>query len=128
MNHKYIGVTPEQFHEFTNLPEKGPFQMLNLLKFKKKVEKTGTSGAEAYALYMQAVAPFFQESKAKIIYQGKPVFGLIGPSDGLEWDKILIVEYATKEDFLKMITAKGYPSDMRSQALEDSRLILCKAK
>ncbi len=127
MDHKYVGVTPEQFHKFSTVSEKGPLQMLNLLKFKDKVEETGTTGEEAYALYMQAVVPFFQQSKAKIIYQGRPVFGFIGPSDDLEWDKVLIVEYATKEDFLNMITAEGYPAKLRSQALEDSRLILCKA-
>ncbi len=128
MTNTYTGVTPEQFQDFANLPSKGSFQMLNLLKFKGKVEETGMSGAEAYAQYMNAVIPFFQKSKAKVIYQGKPLFNLIGPNSGLEWDKILIIEYASKEDFLNMITAEGYPAKMRSQALEDSRLILCKAK
>ncbi len=128
MSDKYVGVTPEQFQDFTTLPIEGSFQMLNLLKFKDKVEETGLSGAEAYGQYMNAVIPFFMASKAKIIYQGRPVFSLIGPEDTNEWDKILIVEYASKEDFLKMITAEGYPSKMRSQALEDSRLILCTAK
>ncbi|GAA4271864.1 hypothetical protein U6A24_22440 [Aquimarina gracilis] len=124
MSTKYIGVTTEQFQTFSQLPVEGPFQMLNLLKFKDKVEETGTTGAEAYAQYMKAVIPFFQASKAKVVYQGKPQFTLIGPEDEKEWDKILIIEYASKEDFIKMITAEGYPAKMRSQALEDSRLIL----
>ncbi len=128
MSETYVGVTPEQFQDFSQLPLEGPFQMLNLLKFKDKVEETGTTGAEAYAQYMKAVIPFFQASKAKVIYQGKPQFTLIGPNNGLEWDKILIVEYARKEDFLKMITSEGYPAKMRSQALEDSRLILSTAQ
>ncbi len=124
MSEKYIGVTSEQFQDFSQLPLEGPFQMLNLLKFKDKVKETGVTGAETYAQYMKAVIPFFQASKAKVIYQGKPKITLIGPKDGLEWDKILIVEYASKEDFIKMITSEGYPAKMRSQALEDSRLIL----
>ncbi len=127
MSEKYVGVTPEQFQDFASLPNEGSFQMLNLLKFKSKVEETGMSGAEVYVQYMNAVMPFFQKSKAKVIYQGKPLFNLIGPDNGLEWDKILIVEYASKEDFLKMITAEGYPAKLRSLALEDSRLILCKS-
>ncbi|WP_109300032.1 hypothetical protein [Aquimarina sp. AU474] len=128
MSTTYTGVTPEQFQDFTTLKVEGPFQMLNLLKFKDKVEETGTSGAEGYAQYLQAAMPFFQNSGANIVYHGKPLMGIIGPSDHLEWDKILIVEYAAKEDFLNMITADGYPGDLRSRALEDSRLILCTSK
>ncbi len=128
MKDTYTGVTPEQFQEFSTLPIEGPFQMLNLLKFKDKVVETGTSGAEVYAEYMHAVIPFFMASKAKIVYQGKPIFSLIGPHNTKEWDKILIVEYASKEDFIGMITAEGYPAKIRSQALEDSRLIVCSSK
>ena len=128
MKDTFIGVSSKQFQDFSALPVDGAFQMLNLLKFKEKVEETGVTGAEAYAQYMQAVLPFFQKSNAKIVYQGKPMFNLIGPESSLEWDKILIVEYASKEDFLKMITAEGYPAKMRGQALEDSRLILCTSK
>ncbi|MBQ4822546.1 hypothetical protein [Aquimarina sp. MMG016] len=128
MSDTYTGVTPKQFHDFTALPVEGSFQMLNLLKFKDKVEETETSGAEAYAVYMNAVMPFFMASKARVIYQGKPMFNLIGPDGDKEWDKVLIVEYASKEDFIGMITTKGYPAEMRSRALEDSRLILCKEK
>ncbi|MEW7291767.1 hypothetical protein [Aquimarina sp. 2304DJ70-9] len=128
MDHKHIEVTPEQFQEFSTLPLEGAFQMLNLLKFKTKVEDADITGAQAYGQYMQAVLPFFQASKAKIIYQGKPMFTLIGPEKNLEWDKVLIVEYASKKDFLGMITSEGYPAKMRSRALQDSRLIVCTAK
>jgi len=51
---------------------------------------------------------------------------LIGPQE-LEWDKILIVEYAKKSDFINMITTEGYPAEMRKSAIEDSRLIFCEA-
>ncbi|WP_103068608.1 DUF1330 domain-containing protein [Aquimarina sediminis] len=128
MSETFIETTPKQFKEFTSLPVEGPFQMFNLLKFKDRVEKTKISGAQAYAEYMHAVQPFFQTSKAKIIYHGKPMFNIIGPKEKREWDKILIVEYASKEDFLKMIAAEGYPSEMRNRALIDSRLIVCTGK
>ncbi len=120
----HITVMPGQFQELIELPINGPFQMLNLLKFKEEVEGTSLSGAQAYAEYMQAVMPFIEKSKAKLIYQGKPVLTCIGP-DEKEWDKILILEYTNKKSFLEMITADGYPAEMRSRALEDSRLILC---
>jgi len=125
MNEKYVEVTSEQIQGFSQLPLDGAFQMLNLLKFKNKVEETEETGAEAYAKYLEAITPFFKASGAKVVYQGKPLFTIIGPNDQTEWDKILIVEYASKEDFLNMITTKGYPTALRNRALEDSRLILC---
>jgi len=128
MNNEYVEITSKQFQDFTALPLEGAFQMINLLKFKNKVEETGTTGAEAYAQYMNAIVPLFQNTKAKVVYQGKPLFGLIGPEDTIEWDKILIVQYESKQEFLSMITKEGYPAEMRSRALADSRLILCTEK
>ncbi len=128
MNDPYVNVTTKQFEDFSAFPLEGPFEMLNLLKFKDKVVETGTTGVEVYAQYMNAVIPFFIASKAKIIYQGKPIFNLIGPENYNEWDKILIIEYASKKDFLRMITAEGYPAKLRSLALQDSRLIVCTSK
>ena len=125
---KYLDLTPEQFKAFVALPNEGPYQMLNLLKFKDHVESSGLSGKEQYGKYMKAVAPFFEKANAKMIYSGKPNFSLIGPSDGEEWDKIFIVEYAQKSDFLNMITTEGYPAKMRREAIEDSRLIFCSPK
>lgn len=125
MQNTYITLHAEQFKAFKKLPLEGAFQMLNLLKFKEKVEETGNTGAEVYLQYTEALMPFFQKTNAKIIYQGKPLFNLIGPEEGIEWDKLLIVEYAGKEEFIKMITSEGYPGRIRDLALEDSRLIVC---
>jgi len=128
MNQKHTGITQKQFHDFMEFPVEGSFQMINLLKFKDVVEETGTSGAEAYAQYMNAMLPFFENTNAKVVYQGKPVFGLIGPEDTVECNKVLIVAYQSKQEFIGMITKKGYPAEMRSRALVDSRLILCTEK
>ncbi len=125
MNEKYVEVTPEQIQGFSQLPVSGAFQMLNLLKFKEKVKGTEETGAEAYDKYLEAILPFFKASGAKVVYQGKSMLTVIGPNNHTEWDKILIVEYASKEDFLNMITTKGYPVALRNRALEDSRLIVC---
>ncbi|MHA7057126.1 hypothetical protein ACWGOQ_0007905 [Aquimarina sp. M1] len=128
MDITYTGITQKQFHDFMELPIDGSFQMINLLKFKENVKETGTTGAQAYAEYMNAIIPFFQKTKAKVVYQGKPIFGLIGPENTVEWDKILIVEYESKQEFIEMITKKEYPAEMRSRALADSRLIMCTSK
>jgi hypothetical protein len=121
---KYLDLTKEQFKAFIAMPIDVPLQMLNLLKFKEKVEDADISGAERYKEYMKATVPFFQKSNAKVNFYGDAKFNLIGPEE-LEWDKVLIVEYAHKNDFIKMITTEGYPSEMRKSAIEDSRLIFC---
>ncbi|MBP2832058.1 hypothetical protein J8281_07625 [Aquimarina sp. U1-2] len=124
MMETFIEITSDQFQEFNKVAINGPFQMINFLKFKDKVEATGSTGADTYDTYMKAVLPFFKMSKAKVIYLGTPMLTLIGPNDRLEWDKILIVEYASKENFIQMITSEGYPAKLRNEALIDSRLIL----
>jgi len=126
MLEKHLDMTREQFKAFAALPIDGPLLMLNLLKFKDKVEETGETGEIAYKKYMKAVNPFFIKSKAKVRCLGKPSFTLIGPMDEELWDKILIVEYEKKEDFVNMITTEGYPAGIRKQALVDSRLVFCK--
>lgn len=121
----YLDLTKEQLNKFLEIPNDLPLLMLNLLKFKSHVEETGLTGKEQYKVYMKAAFPFFEKSNAKIVFNGNPKFTLIGPTDQLEWDKVLIVEYATKNDFVSMITSEGYPAALRNKALEDSRLIFC---
>ncbi len=121
----YLNLTKEQFESFAALPTEGAVSMLNLMKFKSRVATTGKTGAEQYQDYLKAAYPYFTKVNAKIVFQGAPKLTLIGPEEN-EWDKVLIVEYACKEDFIKMITMPGYPSKTRSEALEDSRLIFCK--
>jgi uncharacterized protein (DUF1330 family) len=124
---KYLDGSKEQFMEFMQLPTDKPLQMLNLLKFKKQVEGTVLTGEQQYNAYMKAALPFIKNSNAKVLYYGKANYALIGPKGELEWDKVIIVEYATKEDFANMVMQKDYPSEMRTAALENSRLIFCSA-
>ena len=78
-----------------------------------------------YSIYMKAALPFIKQSNAKVVWYGKAQFTLIGPTDTLEWDKIIIVEYATKSDFINMVMQKDYPNHLRVAALSDARLIFC---
>ncbi len=91
--------------------------MLNLLKF--------VDSGELYNVYMQAAYPFFIDSRAEILYQGKIINTFIGDENSAEWDKMLLVKYASKSDFIAMTTAEGYPNKLRHAALEDSRLFVC---
>lgn len=121
---QYLDLDKPQFKAFVDLPVNQAFQMLNLLKFKNQVEEDGLTGEAQYQQYMMAAQPFIQKANAKVVFYGKPVLNLIGPKE-LEWNKVLIVEYTTKTDFIQMITAPGYPAELRKKALADSRLIVC---
>lgn len=118
----YLNPSRKQIEELKNLKVDGPIQMINLLKYKSKVEGTDLTGEEQYAEYGKAAAPFLQESGAKFVYSRKFLASVIGP-EALEWDKMLIVEYPNKESFFKMLKSPGYPSALRDKALADSRLI-----
>ncbi|WP_350290653.1 hypothetical protein [uncultured Croceitalea sp.] len=121
----FLEINKEQFQKFMELPMDTPVVMLNLLKFKDSVPETGLTGALAYKEYMKKATPFFAKAGAKVLYMGKPQTILIGPEDEGLWDKILLVKYDTIAGFLGMVKAEGYPSQLRRQALKDSRLIHC---
>lgn len=121
----YINSTKAQSIAFAQMPIDQPLQMVNLLKFKEKVEKTGLTGAEQYQKYIEAIQDYFKKAQAKLLFFGKAELTLIGPEGESEWDKIIIVQYPSKQKFLEMATAKDYPHHLRSMALVDSRLIFC---
>jgi len=122
----YLDLGKNQYLEFMQFDINEKFQMLNLLKFLDKVPGTEYTGLQQYKYYMKKVMPFFVEAGAQVIYDGKPYFTLIGPAEYMEWDKVLIIEYATKGQFINMISSPDYPGDLRKRSLADSRLILCR--
>lgn len=122
----FLEINQEQFKAFMQLPEDTPVVMLNLLKFKDRVTETELSGEESYKEYMRQATPFFAKADAEILFLGKPQTMLIGPEDEDLWDKVLVIKYNTIKGFLGMVQGEGYPSHLRAQALDDSRLIHCK--
>ena len=122
----FLEINQEQFKAFVKLPKDTPVVMMNLLKFKDTVPETGLSGESSYKEYMRQAAPFFAKANAEVLFLGKPQTMLIGPKDEDLWDKILLIKYNTIAGFLGMVKAEGYPSHLRAQALNDSRLIHCK--
>ena len=123
---RYIEINQKEFKEFAQLSNDQPVVMLNLLKFKNRVDDTGLSGEESYKHYMKAAMPFFKNANAEVLFFGSSKHMLIGPLEEELWDKILLVKYNSVNDFLGMIKAEGYPAHLRKQALLDSRLIHCK--
>lgn len=126
MNRSFIEVNKEQLQALAELPEDQELLMLNLLRYKDRVEETGLTGKITYKQYMSAASPFFEKVDAEIVFFGSPKLMLIGPEDQELWDDILLVKYKNAGEFFKMTQARGYPSELREQSLQDSRLIYCK--
>ena len=119
-------INKEALLELSKFDKESPVFMLNYLNYKSEVSSTGKSGKEMYNEYMKVALPFFQQINAEIIFKGKPMTTIIGPSEEKLWDEILIVKYANKTDFFTLVNFKEYPAELRSSALSDSRLIFCK--
>ena len=112
MTDTYIHPSPEQIAAIRDMDLDGPIVMLNLLRF-------GPDGAEAYARYGQAAAPFIERTGASIRYLGNVAATVIG---GEPWDQVILVEYPSVAAFLQMTGDPDYPSGLRAEALADSRL------
>ena len=119
-------INKEGLEILSNFDENAPVFMMNYLNYKEIVSSTGKTGKETYNDYMRAAFPFFQKINAEIIFKGKPQATIIGSSDEKLWDEVLIVKYANKNEFFKLMQFKEYPRALRASALEDSKLIFCK--
>jgi hypothetical protein len=124
---KYLKVNRKKMEMLSALPEDEELMMLNLLKYKVTLTETGLSGAASYRENMKAATPFFTRVQAEIVFFGEPESTLIGPEDEGLWDDVLIVKYKNPSSFFRMVQEERYPSELREQALLDSRLIYCKS-
>ena len=125
-NRSFLEVNKEQLQALAGLSEDQELIMLNLLRYKDRVEETGLTGEASYRQYMKAASPYFEKIDAEIVFFGSPKLMLIGPEDQELWDDVLLVKYRNTKEFFKMTGAKGYPSELREQSLRDSRLVYCK--
>lgn len=121
-----MGINEKGLKTLSEFDDDSPVFMMNYLKYKERVSSTGKTGKETYNDYMKAAFPFFQKIQAEIIFRGKPQAFIIGSSEEKLWDEVLIVKYANKNEFFKLMSFKDYPKELRSSALEDSRLLFCK--
>jgi uncharacterized protein (DUF1330 family) len=109
----YINPSREQIEALAKLELDGPLVMANLLKFNPD------GGAEAYARYGEAAAPFLKGAGATVRYLGHVAATVIG---GEVRDEVILVEYPSKAAFLEMTQNPDYPGVVRAGALLDSRL------
>ncbi|MCP4005826.1 MAG: DUF1330 domain-containing protein [bacterium] len=100
---------PEQIQALLKSDFEGPVDMLNLLIFKERAEyedgrETNLTGQEAYALYGEKMMPFVASHGGKFLYGGAARHLMIGDGD-LEWDSVAVMQYPSKEAFVKIATA-----------------------
>ncbi len=125
-----IDPTSEQFGAMMKLPDDGPIQMLNLVRFKDKASYAdghAATGVEAYKTYGAESGPIFAGVGGKIVWSGDPKLVVIGPADE-QWDLCFVAEYPNAAAFGAMVGDPAYQKAVRHRqaAVEDSRLIRLK--
>ncbi|MEO1654214.1 MAG: hypothetical protein AAFU64_11755 [Bacteroidota bacterium] len=122
----YITPSKEQIQELMGYPDDHPIFMINLLKFKERVEDVDKSGEEVYREYGEKVFPILQKVGGEVIWQGQMQLTVIGSKDDIFWDELIVVRYPGRKNFFALFQDPAYPGSLRSKSLDDSRLILSK--
>ena len=126
-----IDPSPGQLADFVGHAGDGaPIVMVNLLRYRERavyppgVDASACSGREAYARYAAVALAKVAEVGGRLCWMGSAAASLIGP-DGEAWDEVALVEYPSRQAFLRMISMADYQAAVlhRSAALDDSRLI-----
>ena len=124
---------PDQIKALLESNFEGPVQMLNLLKFKDRAEyedgrESDLTGREAYQLYGEQMAPFVESNGGKLLHSSIACALMIGEGD-LEWDMVAIMQYPSKQDFVKIASAPevaGFGVH-RTAGLAHQLLVACSA-
>lgn len=133
----HIDPTSEMFAQITADAEtkRGPIRMINLLRFKDVADYgdqpdpstsgSPSTGAEAYARYGAVAMGEFAPIGATVFYAAASDMTVIGPEDE-QWDQVAIIEYPSREKFLKMVSKPSYQAAVyhRTAGLADTRLIM----
>lgn len=124
-----VNPTEAQVASLVGSEDESPIVMVNLLRFKEQADgiDEGMSGAEAYAIYGQNIAPYLEGVGGKVLLAVACEESIIGP-EAAEWDMAILVRYPSRQAFLKMITDPGYLAEHehRTAGLAETRLILSK--
>ncbi len=97
----------EQIQGFLEPGPDGPIYMVNLLKFKERAEypdgrESDLSGAEAYAIYAEAVSKLLTEFGGAAMFGANVERLMLGEVEEL-WDTVAIAMYPSREKMLEMM-------------------------
>ena len=97
----------ENFIDFMkNYPSQTPLVMVNIIKYKDKLED-GRTGEEAYNTYNALTAPLFEKVGGKLIWAGNTTKTIIGDLEDTP-DRFLIAWYPSKEAFIALNNMEAY--------------------
>src|SRR5262245_21201003 len=113
----------DQFRSLATSPESGPVVMLNLLKFKDRVEGEDATGAEAYARYAERTSKMIEELGGKILWTGCADQTLIGDPTQ-DWDMVALVRYPSRHAFIQMVSSPAYQEGHRDRERRLLRTVL----
>lgn len=103
-----VMATKEAFVDFIkNYPSGTPLVMLNILKFKAKSGQGDETGERAYNRYGKNVHPLMTKVGGKVLWAGKTTKTIIGDLED-QPDRILLVQYPSKEAFIEFTTSDEY--------------------
>jgi len=119
-----IHPTEEQLSDFLSNEDDGVIVMINLLKFKNKIDPDGKTSVELYHRYMINVGPILESVGGRLLWMGAVDQVFIGAHDD-KWDQVLLVEYPSRKSFMKMISNSDYQKFHKDReiALETSALL-----
>ena len=135
-NHNQNASEPseQQLVDLLNLPDKGPYHFVNLLKFKEKADypsdhplaEKDLSGERAYNIYGMAALEHVTKRGGRLITSNNVVTTVIGESNN--WDKVATMEYQTVNAFIDMLCDPDYQSELlhRDAGLLDTQLFVTK--
>jgi uncharacterized protein (DUF1330 family) len=108
-----VDPTGADVRRFVEEDDGGPVVMLNLLRYAED------GGESLYARYVAAVQPHLERVGAEVVYAGD-TSTLVVPSDGHEWDAVLLVRYPSRQKFLEMVMHPDYQqiTQLRTDGLE----------
>lgn len=116
MSDSHLSPTAEALAALAANTDHGRVVMLNLLKFKPG------GGSRAYARYSEAFQTLLEQHGGRFVYLGRGAEVLVGEQG---WDAVALVEYPSRQTFLKVISLPEYAAmaRFREDGLERTMLM-----
>jgi uncharacterized protein (DUF1330 family) len=124
-----VHPSAQQIKELSALSDTGLIVMINLLKFRETAATGKESGEAAYTRYMINVVPLLEKAGGRLLWMGSVKQVFIGAETD-QWDRVMLVEYPSRQAFLSMISDPKYLEvhQDREAGLETSALLMTKTE